>query len=155
MPTIRPAKIKDVPAIAKLNMELMKHVGKYDKIFKLRPGALAKMEAWRRKGVYSSRSKLLVAEDGNKIVGYMAASIKKRPSIYEVREVGAISDAYVLPAYRRQGIAKKFVEQVFEWLKKKGMTHVHLYAVTKNEVAVEVWKKFGFKEFLKEKYCRL
>ena len=138
MVTIRPAKIKDVKAIAKLNMELMKHVGQYDPILKLKKGALAMMEAWQKKGVYIHRQKLIVAEDNGKIVGFMGAKINVRPAIYEVQEVGFIADTYVLPAYRRQGISKRMTEMVFEWLKSKGMTHVHLFAVTKNETAIQV-----------------
>ena len=143
MVIIRPAKIKDIKAIAKLNLELMKHVGQYDQILKLRKGALAMMEAWQKKGVYSHRRKLIVAEDNGEIIGFMGAKINVRPAIYEVREVGFITDMYVLPVYRRQGVSKRMTEMAFEWLKSKGMTHVHLFAVTKNDVAVEVWKKFG------------
>ncbi|MCK5614368.1 GNAT family N-acetyltransferase [Candidatus Pacearchaeota archaeon] len=149
---IRNAKLRDVKAIAKLNLELMKHVGQYDPIFKLQKKPLPIMEEWRRKGVYSSRQKLMVAECDGKIIGYINATTKTRPKIYEVKEVGFISDLYVLPEYRKQNIGKKLVEPILEWLKQKGVRHVHLYAVSKNEVALTVWKKFKFKEFLREKY---
>lgn len=153
--TVRNAKLKDVKAIAKLNLELMKHVGKYDKIFELNKNPLPMMEEWRRKGVYNPRHKLMVAEDDGKIIGYINATTKHRPKIYKVTEVGFISDIYVLPEYRRQGVAKLLFKPILRWLKSKKLKYVNLFAVTENEVALKVWKKFKFKEFLKEKYRQI
>jgi GNAT superfamily N-acetyltransferase len=152
---VRNAKLKDVKAIARLNFELMKHVGKYDKIFKMRKNPLPIMEEWRRKGVYNPRHKLMVAEDNGKVIGYINAFIKTRPKIYEVTKVGFISDVYVIPEYRKQGVSKLLMEPVLKWLKSKKLKYVHLFAVTENEVALKVWRKYGFKEFLKEKYREL
>ena len=94
MITVRNAKLKDVKAIAMLNYELMMHVGKYDKIFKMCKNPLPMMEEWRRKGVYNPRHKLMVAEDNGKIVGYINAFTKTRPSIYEVKEPFAMSGKF-------------------------------------------------------------
>ena len=152
---VRNAKLKDVKAIAKLNYELMIHVGKYDKIFKMCKNPLPMMEGWRRKGVYSPRQKLMVAEDNGKIIGYINATIKQRPKIYEVAEVGFISDIYVAPEYRRQGVSKLLLDPILKWLKSKKLKYVNLFAVTENEVALKVWKKYGFKEFMKEKYRQI
>lgn len=155
MVKVRNAKLKDVKAIARLNYELMMHVGKYDKIFKMRKNPLPIMEEWRRKGVYNPRHKLMVAEDNGKVIGYINATTKTRPKIYEVTEVGFISDVYVLPEYRKQGVSKMLMEPVLRWLKSKKLKYVNLFAVTENEVALKVWKKYGFKEFLKEKYKKI
>ena len=149
---VRNAKLKDVKAVARLNLELMKHVGKYDKIFKLHKNPLPMMEEWRRKGVYSFRQKLMVAEDNGRIIGYINATTKQRPKIYEVTEVGFISDIYVLPEYRRQGVSKLLLDPILKWLKSKKLKYVNLFAVSENEVALKVWRKYKFKEFMKEKY---
>ncbi len=155
MVTIRPAKIKDAKAIAKLDLEMMHEHRTYDKILQVKKNAIKFLEERYKKLTRSWRTKLLVAEDDGEIVGFISVTIKERPKIYEVEKMGFIGGIYVKPKYRRKGISKKFMKLIFEWLKSKGVFYVDLFVATKNDVAMSVWKSHKFKEFLKEKYRRI
>ena len=133
----------------------MREHGKYDKIFQVKKTAIKILEDRYKKAPRSCRTKTFIAEDNWEIVGFVNVSIKKRSPIYEVKEMGFIGGIYIKPKYRRQGISKKFMDLIFEWLKSKGVFYVDIFVATKNEAAISVWKKFKFKEFLKEKYRKI
>ena len=155
MVVIRSAKIKDAKEIAKLNFKLMEEHEKFDKIYRIKKNSLEMMEQWHKKSPHDPRRKVFVAEDSGKIVGYAGVRIKKRPDIYKIEELGFIDEIYVEPEYRRQGISRRFLELIFDWLKKKGVLYADLFVAVKNETAQTVWKKFKFKAFLKEKYRKI
>lgn len=58
-----------------------------------------------------------------------------------------IRDVYVLPEYRGLGIGKKLMIEIMDHLKNK---QIILYVDPKNEVAINLYKKLGFK-LIKEK----
>jgi ribosomal protein S18 acetylase RimI-like enzyme len=152
---IRTAKIKDAKEIAQLELELMEHIIKLEKIFEIKKDAIKHMEK-RFKQIPSDRQhKLLVAESDGQLVGYVKARIKKRDPIYKIEKMGFIDDVYVQPKYRRQGIAKEFIKQIFAWYKKRGIKYADLFVVSNNETAKTVWKNMGFRGYLKEKYRKI
>jgi len=152
---IRPAKIKEAKEVAKLNVELMKHHLRYGEIYKIKKNALSISKKWHEKAPRSPNTLLLVAEIDGKIVGYAKANIRKRPPIYTVVEWGDISDIYVQPKFRKSGIAKKFMEEIFKWFKKKKMKYVDLYVAADNQVAQMLWKKYKFNEYFKKMYRKI
>lgn len=152
---IRPSKINEAPLIAELAMKLMSEHAHYDAIFKAKPSAKSLYEAYFRRLPRSGNHRLLVAEDDGRIVGYALGEIKKRPPIYTIEKMGFISDMYLLPEYRKKGFAKSFISELMIWFKKKGVEYADLFVSSKNDVAISVWKKMGFKEFMREKYRKI
>jgi len=58
--------------------------------------------------------------------------------------VGHISDVYVVPDLRRQGIAARMMQMAEEWLKTQGATSVDLNASARNETALALYRKLGY-----------
>ncbi|MBO4920222.1 MAG: GNAT family N-acetyltransferase [Erysipelotrichaceae bacterium] len=83
-------------------------------------------------------STCFVAEDQGKIVGViMAGNDGRRGYIYHTA---------VHPTYRKQGIAKKMVENVLAALDAEGINKVALVAFKRNENGNAFWEKMGFTE---------
>lgn len=59
--------------------------------------------------------------------------------------VGVIPEVYVLPAYRKQGIAGKLCTEAFEQLKREGYKKVQLHVFSGNQVR-HLYEKLGFQE---------
>jgi GNAT superfamily N-acetyltransferase len=90
---------------------------------------------------------IFVAEDNNKIIGYLAGDIKNATSWRKKMKIVEGESMFVLPEYRSQGIGSKLFEEFFKWAKEKGATRVSLTASFANVKAIKFYKKLGFKEY--------
>ncbi|NCN03890.1 MAG: GNAT family N-acetyltransferase [Candidatus Pacebacteria bacterium] len=83
-----------------------------------------------------------VAEDNNKLVGYLAASpklISYRKSRYlEVDNIG------VIPTYRSHGVGKMLMDICKEWARENNYQKLYVNSYFQNEQAIRFYKKNGF-----------
>ena len=79
-----------------------------------------------------------VAEKGNKLIGVILAGNDGRR--------GYIYHTAVNAQYRKQGIARRLVENAMEELKKCGITKTALVVFDRNEGGNAFWEKLGFTE---------
>lgn len=84
----------------------------------------------------------IATNESHQIIGFGLASIKKEllyDTIY-----GQIDEIYVLPAYRRQQIAKRLVDELVNWFNEKHDTSVvNVYVDLENDLALEFWEGVG------------
>ena len=79
-----------------------------------------------------------VAEDGNTIVGYCGVFVPA-PGI----EADILTVA-VLPAYRRQGIAKEFMRQIEAYAIEREASAMMLEVELSNESAIKLYESLGY-----------
>ncbi|HET6399303.1 MAG TPA: GNAT family N-acetyltransferase [Candidatus Thermoplasmatota archaeon] len=89
----------------------------------------------------------LVAEADGRIVGYLIATKQRRPPIYHHTKVAYLSDAYVTEGYRKQGILRRFIEEVHKWAEQEGITAVDVQLFQGNQLAQDVYRKLGFRDY--------
>jgi ribosomal protein S18 acetylase RimI-like enzyme len=82
-------------------------------------------------------STVFVAYDNNKPIGCLA--MKE----IEDGKIG-LGRLYVLPEYRKQGVARALFDKVFAEAKKQGAKSVTLDTYKRFEAAVSLYKKLGF-----------
>jgi len=82
-----------------------------------------------------------VAEDDGKIAGYVW--FKTVDSA--VGEFGRIEHIFVDPSFRRSGLGKKLMEASEVCMKAEGMKRVKLTVTCKNEAAVSLYEKMGYR----------
>lgn len=58
-------------------------------------------------------------------------------------KIGYILNIVTLPKFRRQGIARKMMNTILEWLKKQGITRSELHAT---DMGLPLYQQLGFKE---------
>jgi len=68
---------------------------------------------------------------------------------------GEISDLYVKPDYRNQGIGKSLVESVEEWFDEKGLDIVWLRSHFSTEQVILFWEELGYNSFAIERIKKL
>jgi ribosomal-protein-alanine N-acetyltransferase len=88
-------------------------------------------------GIPSTRY-MSVAEDGNTIVGYCGVFVPA-PGI----EADILTVA-VLPAYRRQGIAKEFMRQIEAYAVEREASAMMLEVELANESAIKLYESLGY-----------
>jgi len=88
---------------------------------------------------------VMVAEEGGaRIVGYAVGMVQEPPPIFEAEMYTFISDLYVDPAFRRQGVGTALVERVRGWGWVKGINRLSLVLPT-GSPAHGIYTKLGFK----------
>ena len=89
---------------------------------------------------------IYVAEDNQKIVGFITGEILSKKEWYTV-QLGTINNLFVLEEYRGKGIGKKLMETMMDAFKEKGINNFELYALNNNEDALKFYEKLGFRKY--------
>jgi|GEM_PF-1669765 len=66
------------------------------------------------------------------------------PAIYTGKRVGYITNIYVKPEFRNQGVATELVNHSFSWFQNQGIEEIVLRALNANQAGVSFWQKQGF-----------
>lgn len=86
---------------------------------------------------------LVHADKDNILQGWIG--IGKTLDFYTGEMVGIIPEIFVLPTYRKQGIAEKLCKQALSHLKAEGYQKVQLHVFSGNH-AKHLYQKLGFRE---------
>jgi len=79
-----------------------------------------------------------VAEDEDRIVGFVIAQIEKR-------RFGHIITIDVLPEYRHRGVGSQLLQQAEKWLENNGAVIVYLETAMHNKPAIRFYEKHGYR----------
>lgn len=162
---VRPAVPQDIPRLADFFRKNVEEHSKFDPYFVLAPqfDAAALLE----RAIKTPDVLLLVAEKSPEIVGYiffrisnerraraqksillrLAGRLRQRfgaPAMFKPYRVGFISDCYVEPAYRQQGVGNLLLAKGLAWLSAQNVAHIELEAYVGNAGAVKFWQSHGF-----------
>ena len=89
-------------------------------------------------------SMVMVAVDGERLVGYCLAHVHIRAPVFSEAEVGVLSDLAVDEERRGSGAGGMLVEAAMQWLRERGVRRVELRTSAKNDRAIEFYRKHGF-----------
>lgn len=93
---------------------------------------------------------VLVAELGNRVVGYIYAQLEPR-NWKELRDAaGFIHDVYVDESARGAGVATALVEAGVQWLRSRGAPRVLLWTAAPNAAAQRLFERLGFRRTMIE-----
>lgn len=88
-----------------------------------------------------------VALSGGKVIGYAG--------LWKVIDEGDITNIAVLPEFRRMGAASSLMGALIDFCKSAGLIKLTLEVRRSNSAAIQLYKKYGFKEtgFRKQYYA--
>ncbi|MCL2861151.1 MAG: GNAT family N-acetyltransferase [Firmicutes bacterium] len=137
MITFRKAAIDDLEQVAHLMVRL--HNPNNQK------GELTYEESVQEFPYFLNKGVFFVACDLDKIVAYVHGVIRtdyvEGSEQYRDPKVGYIESLFVLPAYRKQGIAKKLCSMLEAWSFKQGARELGSDAYAKNKSSIEFHTK--------------
>ncbi|GAB3400635.1 GNAT family N-acetyltransferase [Flindersiella endophytica] len=90
----------------------------------------------------------IVAEAGNRLVGFVTGHLEPEPKQGVVRHDGPfviVADVAVTSEYRRRGIATRLLDALEGWATEHGATSLVLYVHAGNEPAKNLYEKRGFR----------
>ena len=147
---IEEAKRKDINSILKLNKGLADYSRKIDNYYKHGKENVKWVRKWLRKGFGKRSLKILIAKDGNKIIGYFTGHIEKPSPYVKPRKIGKIGQVFILEKYRGKGIGERIFRELVKWFKANKIKHIELSVDSRNKIGIAAWKKYGFFEYQKK-----
>jgi ribosomal protein S18 acetylase RimI-like enzyme len=149
---VRCASEADIGAIAELWKEFMDfHKGR-DPHFSRSVRGHEAFAAFIADHIDNDTSRVLVATEGEDILGYCLATVAKYPPVFEKMEYGSISDLAVTEKHRRRGIGERMVKAVENWFLERNIRRVELRVATSNEISAAFWSKMGFVPYVETRY---
>ncbi len=76
----------------------------------------------------------------------MLSNIAPNIPIFKKEKVGYISDIYLEEGYRGKGIAKDLFNETMRWFETKHIKEISIKVLHYNDVAEEVYKRWGFRK---------
>lgn len=144
---IRQATLEDIAVVTRLQQEFIQdHADLYDLTFyEMKDGADKEWSRWAEGKFKSGELGLFVAEK-NVVVGYVSGWVETRPPIYVLNKIGYLSNIYVVPKHRRQGIGAALNSALLDWFRKQGLEHVELTVDSRAKESVNSWVGMGYEE---------
>lgn len=117
--------------------------------YALHKNAATEWSSWLGKKLPSQDFALFIAKEENEFIGYISGWIEQRPPIYQLSNIGYISNLYISPAFRGKGVGRKLNETLLVWFKEKGIQHAELVVDSKAEDTIHAFFSMGYKEVQK------
>lgn len=141
---IRKAAESDIEALVRCHKSFMEHHINVDERFTLRSGADKKWEEQILNSLKDTDTLILVAESDSIIAGCAYTIVKKGAEDFGSEKIGYMCDIYVEPDFRRQGIARQFLETAKKWLKERDINTIELSWAVRCVEAQNTWRALGF-----------
>ena len=148
---IRAVKSEDLAEVGKLAGQLVRQHHDFDaQRFMLIPNVEAGYARFFASQLSNDQTIILVAEREGQIIGYAYARLEERDWNALLDAHGALHDIFVAEGMRRQGVARRLVEEVRQRLQGKGAPRLVLHTASKNHNARQFFAALGFRETMIE-----
>jgi ribosomal protein S18 acetylase RimI-like enzyme len=121
--------------------------GEFEPTLELDEDYLEEIKKNVKMSIADERQIVLVARDEQKIVGLIRVEVRDNP-YYGKKLIGKIIELYVVPAYRRAGIAAALVDRVSESLSGQDMEILTAEFPTQNVLAASFYESNSFAPFI-------
>ena len=104
------------------------------------------MISFANKYVNSKKIIAYVAEQNNKLIGFIVGDIRKHPDKVLNKE-GFVKELFVSSNFRKQKIGKTLFDALIKEFKKQGCTYLGLDAFSDNKTTIDIYHKLGFQDY--------
>jgi ribosomal protein S18 acetylase RimI-like enzyme len=153
---VRPARPDDLPAVSKLAAELVRLHHRLDppRFMLIEPVEDGYQWFFSRE-IKRKEALILVAEEGDAIIGYAYATLESRNWNDLLDACGKLNDLYVDPSARRTGAGRALVTEAFAALRARGAPRVVLLSAWQNPDAHAFFEALGFRRTMVEMTAEL
>lgn len=144
---IRPAREQDITRLGAMWDALYRHQHEHGMLLPLSGDAREKWEKGVRERLDSPVSRVFVAEQDGRLLGFLAAQVKRLPPMYDpgLGKLGVVSEIFVEEGARGRRIGDRLVGAALEWLENAGAGTVELQVVPDNPGGRRFWERHGWR----------
>ena len=148
---VRPARSEDLPAVSRLAAALVRMHHRLDsRRFMLVEPVEDGYQWFFSRELERDAARILVAEEGDRILGYAYATLEERNWNDLLDACGKLNDLYVDPTARRVGAGRALATEMLAALKARGAPRVVLLSAWKNPEAQAFFESLGFRRTMVE-----
>jgi ribosomal protein S18 acetylase RimI-like enzyme len=140
---VRAARRADLPALKAIWLELMGMHERNDPSFALAKDALSRWQQMAEDMIDREDTFVLAALWQGQVSGFCLGWVARNPPIYQVSEVGFVSEIAVAQAAQRRGIGRALIEACRAWFKDRRLEEFQLSTAVWNEPARKFWEAQG------------
>ncbi len=144
--TIRRATIDDVASVCALSQWLFEYERQFTDEFNINWSHAEEGKKFFIKRLKSRKSFILLAQDGNILVGYILITLEKL-SWRAFNPIAEVVNLSVAPVYRGKGIGTTLFQQAKVLAKKRGAQRMSVSALTGNTRTLQFYQRQGFGDF--------
>lgn len=135
----RKANQDDIEQIVELRVKLLVEEGKTQPI-----DIKEELRAYFRTALENTII-VMLAEDNGKVVATSSVIFQQYPPAFNNKQGmrAYVTNVYTEPAYRRQGINTRLLDELVEEVKKRNISYIWLWST---EQGTPLYRKYGFKE---------
>lgn len=141
---VRPAALKDIPAVDELWKESAQYHGNLDSRLAMRFDDIRHVTEFHQQQLTKDTTYFLVAVHTDKVVGFSIAHIMTVQPHHRVKHLGIIDALAVTSAYRGQGIGSQLYSKTLAWFETQNVERIDTSVATKNPRAQKFWEQKGF-----------
>lgn len=116
-------------------------------------------EMWRSylesRLLHDPDTRVCVALDDTQVIGFLVARLEHPAPMFCGDPYGFISDSFVRPEFRRQGVTTELFRVATKWLASRGVHELQLDVYNRNTVAYDFWQSKGFRPMKTRMVCDL
>ena len=144
---IRPARLENLDAIARLWIAMMQDHRRADPRVRLADGAAAAYSAYVNYHLTERDSCVRVVEVEGRVVAFGLLTIARNLQMFDPPRFGYLSDLVVDAAWRRRGIGRRLVAHLLEWLRRRKIDCLQLQHYENNKAGEAFWRACGFEPY--------
>ena len=146
---LRKGRKDDLSEILQLNEKLADLHAENDNYFLSGSETRDGVRGWLESVFGDDETLILVVEKEGGLGGYFIGLIEDaKPFVRPDRE-GRISDAYLEPQFRGEGLAGLAFQRFKEWFGANDIRTIRLSVHSENKEAINFWRSLGFEEYMK------
>lgn len=140
---IRKAHLKDLKEIKAIAAESLEFHSKYEPVFYNVKKAANYYNRWLKKSIQDKKILFFVAEEKDKVCGYVYGRLILG---YPGYNIGDVYDIAVKKECQGRSIGKKLLKQIISAFKNKNCKDIRLRVYIKNKKALGLYSSLGFKK---------
>lgn len=143
----RRARESDLPRLVELWMDMMAEHGRFEPRVRLAPAASYAYESYLMLHLRSPKSLVFAATEGGVAEAFCCAYVCQNLPMFLPAQFGYLSDLFVAPAWRRQGVGRRLFREACAFCRAHGVGGMQLQVYHRNGPGRAFWDALGFEPF--------
>lgn len=152
---VRPIHSNDLKALSTLWQQIMVERALMDRRVRLVEDACEIWQAELARHLENTNVKVWVAEQPERLIGYLIGWVLERPTLYLQQRYGFISDLGVDGHAHQGGVGTALFEAAKPWFEQKGVEIVEIEVMHHHPIAQAFWRAQGATEYFDHLWCKL
>lgn len=145
---IKIATIEDIATITNFNKKLcVKENKEFDSTINSDFSTTELGIKYFTKNIKSEDGLVLIALENETPIGYLVAEINEVNDYRNIEKISELDNMWVDDEYRSTGVGKELIKLYENWSRDKGVLRTRVIASSKNNRAIDFYKREGFQEY--------